>query len=92
LDSATEIKTVVGDEKQTIKGKILQFVLYLKLQGCSEHTVKGWGQKLNRLNRSADLENPESVKKYLASLDIAESSKHAFCTCYGAFPKWQDRT
>lgn len=69
-----------------------QFMLYLKIQGCSEHTVKGWGQKLNRLARSADLESPESVKKYLVYLDIAESSKHAFCTCYGAFLKWQGRT
>jgi integrase len=92
LDTTTEIKTVAGEEKQTTKGKILQFVLYLKLQGCSEHTVKGWGQKLNRLARSADLENSESVKKYLASLDIAENSKHAFCVAYGAFLKWQGKT
>jgi integrase len=92
LEPQTEIKTVAGEGKETTKGKILQFALYLKMQGCSEHTVKGWGQKLNRLTRSAGLESPESVKKYLASLDIAESSKHAFCTAYTAFLKWQGRT
>jgi integrase len=91
LDQALETKTSAGEEKQTTKGKILQFAFHLKLQGCSEHTVKGWSQKLNRLARGADLMNPESVKKYLASLDIAESSKHAFCVAYGAFLKWQDR-
>ena len=92
LTTALEINTIAGEGKETTKGKILQFVLWLKLQGCSEHTVKGWGQKLNRLAKNADLSEPESVKKCLAFLDIAESSKHAFCVAYGAFLKWQGRT
>jgi integrase len=91
LNLTTEMKTVAGEEKQTTKGKIIQFALYLKMQGCSEHTIKNWNQKLRRLSRNADLNDPDSVKKYLASLEIAESSKHAYCVAYGSFLKWQDR-
>jgi integrase len=38
------------------------------------------------------LDDPESVKKFLASLNIAESSKHAYCVMYTSFLKWQGRT
>lgn len=92
LDTATEIKTVAGEEKQTTRGKILQFALYLKLQGCSKHTYEGWNQKLNRLAQGADLESPESVKSYLSNLQMTDSSKHAFCVAYTAFLKWQGKT
>jgi integrase len=90
--TALESKTIAGEEKQTTRGRILQFVLYLKLQGNSEHTIKGFSQKLRRLARNADLHNPDTVKKYLALLDISESSKHAYCVAYTAFLKWQDKT
>ncbi|MEM3880868.1 MAG: tyrosine-type recombinase/integrase [Candidatus Bathyarchaeia archaeon] len=95
LSSAQETKTCAGEretKQQDAKGKILQFALYLKLQNCSEHTIKGWSQKLRRLADNADLEDPESVKRFLASLDIAESSKHAFCVAYTAFLKWQGKS
>ena len=92
MDSATEIKTVAGEGKQTIKGKILQFVLYLKLQGCADCTLKSWGQKLIRLARNADLNDPENVKKYLAALPIGENSKHCYCVAYNGFLKWQKKT
>jgi len=92
LEPMTEIKTVAGEEKQTTKGKIIQFALYLKLQGCSEYTIREWSQKLRRLSKEADLNDPLSIKKFLAVLDIAESSKHAYCTTYTAFLKWQGRT
>jgi integrase len=91
LNQATELKTVAGEENQTTKGQILQFALYLKLQGCSEHTLRGWNQKLGQLSRNADLADPESVKKYLAFATMAESSKSSFCVAYGAFLKWQDK-
>ena len=92
LNTTTETITVAGEGKQTTKGKIIQFALYLKLQGCSEHTINGWSQKLGRLAKHADLNEPESIKKFLASQEIAESSKHAYCVTYTAFLKWQGRT
>ncbi|MEM2999223.1 MAG: tyrosine-type recombinase/integrase [Candidatus Bathyarchaeia archaeon] len=95
LSSAQETKTCAGEretKQQDAKGKILQFALYLKLQNCSEHTIKGWSQKLRRLADNADLDDPDSVKRFLASLDIAESSKHAFCVAYTAFLKWQGKS
>jgi integrase/DNA-directed RNA polymerase subunit RPC12/RpoP len=91
LETAIETKTIAGEEKETTKGKILQFAFYLKLQGCSEHTIKGWSQKLNLLARNADLTNPESVKKFLAYATMAEISKHAFCVAYTSFLKWQGK-
>jgi integrase len=49
-------------------------------------------QKLRRLARNIDLDDSESVKKYLAVLEIKESSKHAYCVAYTAFLKWKGRT
>jgi len=67
-------------------------MLHLQLQGCSIQTIKGWNQKLRRLAKYSDLEDPDSVKRFLASADIAESSKQAFCVVYGSFLKWQGKT
>lgn len=92
MDPQTEIKTVcVGDESQTIKGKLLQFALYMKLQGLSPVTIEGWSQKLDRLSRNANLNDPETVKT-LAFYSMSEGSKHYFCTAYNAFLKWQGKT
>ncbi len=90
--TATETKTVAGDESQTIKGKLLQFALYLKLQGLSPVTIEGWSQKLERLSRNANLNDPETVKSFLAFHTICDASKHYFCTAYNAFLKWQGKT
>ena len=49
LDTPTEIKTVAGEGKQTTKGQILQFEIYLDCQGNSVHTIKGFSQKQKRL-------------------------------------------
>jgi integrase len=93
LTHATETKTVcVGDENQTIKGKLLQFALYMKLQGFSQATIDGWNQKLNQLSRNANLNDPEEVKSYLAFHSMSEASKHYFCTAYNSFLKWQGKT
>ena len=92
LDTATEIKTVAGEEEQTTKGKLLQFAFYLKLQGYSQYTISGWSQKLNQLAANSDLANPESVKKFLAIHECKESSKNAFCIAYTAYLKWQGKT
>jgi integrase len=67
-------------------------MLYLKLQAYSEHTIKGWNQKLNQLAKNADLNESDSVKRYLAIIEIKESSKHAFRVAYTAYLKWQGRT
>jgi len=66
--SATEIKTVAGDQKQqNIKGKILEFAFYLKKQGRTQDTIKSYESALNSLiTGGANLLDPESVKEALA--------------------------
>jgi integrase len=92
LDLATETKTVAGEERQSAKGKLLEFAFHLKLQGYSEVTIDDWSYKLDRLAKNSDLDNPESVKKYLAFRDWAQSTKHSICVAYTAFLKWQGKT
>ena len=66
--SATEIKTVAGDQKQqNIKGKILEFAFHLKKQGRTQDTIKSYESALNSLiTGGANLLDPESVKEALA--------------------------
>ena len=64
----------------------------LKLQGLSPVTIEGWSQKLERLSRNANLNDPESVKSFLAFHTMCDASKHYFCTAYNAFLKWQGKT
>jgi integrase len=93
LTQAAETKTVcMGDENQTVKGKLLQFAFYMKLQGLSQVTFDGWSQKLNQILRNANLKDPEAAKSYFAFHCMSEASKHYFCAAYNALLKWQGKT
>jgi integrase len=71
LDTTTQTKTVVGDEKQThadLKGKLVEYLWHLKKQGYSEETVKTRAKLLTQLVREGtDLFDPEGVKKSIAA-------------------------
>jgi integrase len=92
LDPQTEIKTVAGEESQDVKGKLVQFVLYMQKENKAESTIASFNQYLRRLARSADLNDPESVKEALAKMKLAENSKASYCVAYKAFLKFQGKT
>jgi integrase len=67
LDNATELKTVAGDGKTDLKGKIVEYCFKMERQGYAEATIKLNSSCLRILmERGADLSNPESVKETLA--------------------------
>jgi integrase len=72
LKPQTEIKTVAGDrkttiDKQTLKGKLLEFEFWLNKQGYDEKGAKNRAYLMKRLsNLGAVLTNPETIKKVLA--------------------------
>ena len=92
LDSATETKTVVGEEKQTTRGKLLQFAFYLKKEGKTKGTISTYGSLLRRLAQKANLEDPDTVKAYLAETNIAVNTKACYRVAYTAFLSWQGKT
>ena len=70
LDSQTETKTVAGKtllEKQTIKGKLLEFEFWMQKQGYSKPTMKARVTRMKTLvRRGANILEPESVKEVIA--------------------------
>jgi integrase len=93
LDSATEIKTVVGEEskQQEIKGKILELCFYMQKQGYAESTIRLNGTAMKVLaDRGANLNDPESVKEILARTKVwSENRKRNLINAYTLFLKIQ---
>jgi len=78
LDTATETKTVAGTsiERQTLKGKIIEFMLYMKKQGFRPTTIKSRAELLASLTTAgADLNNPEDVKLVIAEKKNKDGAK-----------------
>jgi len=91
-DPQTEKRVAGATEKDTaeIKGKIVEFLWWMKKKGYSEHTIYSRGKKLQRLVRlGADLLDPESVKEVIAKQEKwSESHKEAVVCAYDLFAKW----
>jgi len=67
LTPITETKTVTGD----IEEKIINYLLFMRRQGCKESTIKTRSGSLKALIiRGANLSNPESVKDVLSTATI----------------------
>jgi integrase len=97
LDTATETKTVTGENSQkpqfAAKGKIVEFAWWMQKQGYAPETILNRGYMLKRLVAlGADLANPESVKEILAQQKWTESYKAINVDAYNLFLKWQGLT
>jgi len=92
LNPTTEIKTVVGEEEQTTKGKILQFVLHCKNEGLTEETVRIWYNRLKKISENAELNEPESVKAYIAKATFAQGTKYNMVVIYSAYLQFIGKT
>lgn len=74
---------------QDVKGLILTYLVHLKNEGYKETTILQKKDLLYRLlSLGADLLNPESVKKAVASIDKSESYKLLLCIAYEGFAKY----
>jgi integrase len=92
LDTATETKTVAGEENPDVKGKLVQFAFYMQREGMANSTVLSFGRAIMRLAKIANLNEPESVKEALAKLNIAENTKVSYCVAYSALLRFLGKT
>jgi integrase len=78
----------------TIKGKLLQFGLWLQKQGYSKETIKTWPIWLNSLVKSgSNLRNPETIKEVLGKQQQWSSSyKMLLAYAYESFLKMENMT
>jgi len=80
------------------KGKVLEFLWYLKKQGRLPITIKGHSSVLNTLiRRGVNVLDPEKVKEHLAVSNLKNSSKRTIVIVYQNFLKflskpWQPPT
>ncbi len=58
-----------------MEGKIVNTLLKLKNNGMEERTVKIIGFYLNHLSDDVDLDEPESVKEFIANKDVNSGFK-----------------
>jgi integrase len=69
-----------------IKGRLVEFLWWLKKQGFSEKTIHGYVEMLKLLAASgANIFEPESVKEALARLEKGSSWRHAAVCAYSKF-------
>jgi integrase len=92
LTTATETKTVAGEEEQTTKGKMLQFALHCRNEGLAEETVRIWYNRLKKISENAELNEPESVKAYIAKAAFAQGTKYNMVVVYNAYLQFMGKT
>jgi hypothetical protein len=88
--SATEIiRTVAGDLNPDIKGRIIEYLWYLKKQGRRPNTQLAHHKVLYRLAKhGANLSDPESVKETIANENVEESTKLQYVGIYTVFAQY----
>jgi len=88
--SRTEKRAAGATENADVKGKIVEFLWWMKKQGYKQSTIVSRGSRLRRLVKlGADLLNPESVKEVIATQDNwRESRKESMVYTYDLWAKW----
>jgi len=60
----------------------------MKNNGAGEYTLKWSAKTLKFLSKHTDLNNPESVKSFIASLTSGDGYKHNLCLSYDKYAKY----
>ena len=83
-------QTQQGSQKAELKGKIIEFLWWMRKQGYAEQTIYSRGRRLRRLVKlGANLLDPESVKEILArQKNWSKGYKETFVITYDLFAKW----
>ena len=92
LEPQTEKKTVAGEEKQTTKGRVLQFALHCRNEGLTEETVRIWYNRLKKISENTELNEPEEVKAYIAKASYAQGTIYNMVVVYNAYLKFIGKT
>ena len=92
LDTATETRTVVGEENSErleINGKIVQFAIALKNKGRSPETIRTYVASLKTLlNKGANLKDPACVESVIAKQNWTIRAKRNYADWYARFAKF----
>jgi hypothetical protein len=83
--TALESITIAGEEKQTTKGRVLQFALHCRNEGLAEETVRLWYNRLKKISENTELDEPEAVKAYIAKATCAQGTKYNMVVIYNAY-------
>jgi hypothetical protein len=59
----------------------------MKSNGYAENTLKTTDYKLRQIARQCDINNPEQVKAYIASLPVTNATKHKLTVAYDNYAK-----
>jgi len=60
----------------------------MKKNGRADSTIKTVGKSLRKLNRLANLDKPDSVKTFLATIDLSNDYKRILCSSYDNYVKF----
>jgi len=63
-------------------------ILELKKQGKAEETINGYSRRLRHLAKNTDINNPETVKAYIANKESSNANKEAYANAYDHFVKF----
>ena len=66
---------------------ILTILIKMKNNAYSDHTIRFTSKALRLLNQRADLNNPETVKTFIASLNSTNGYKRNLCIAYNKYCK-----
>jgi integrase len=83
-------KREAGATEQTAqqKGKLIEFLWYLKKNGYSTETINTYVSAINKLlENGADLTNPEHVKEVLSTFEISNAYRHNIIAAYTVYLK-----
>jgi integrase len=78
---------MLNTEHRLSDGKILNVLWELKKKGRADTTIKSIGKCLTLLAKHCDLENPESIRTFIATFDRTNGYKKQLCFAYDNYVK-----
>ncbi len=82
----TRTETALRESAQDTKGRIIEYLWYLKKQGYRKSTIESMVQRLKRLIRlGTNLFDPEDVKKIIANDEWKDKYKASLVSAYNSF-------
>lgn len=72
-------------EPETFESKVFHTLWELKKEGYADTSIKTTNTRLRYLAKHCDLDNPESVKSYIASKECTMAYKQGLVDCYDRY-------
>jgi integrase len=79
-------------ENQTLNGQILGYQFQMQKDGLQKTTILNNYQKIKHLSKIANLNDPESVKEALFTIELKPNSKANYTNVYSSFLKYLGKT